>query len=789
MTPRRPHRRLVGRRRPALEGQVLPVPGAASGSRPRGSVVDRVGHRPVLGGAGRRLHAQPDRRPGRPGAGPGRLGDAAQAGAVPAARSRSRSCPSATSPSPTPPCRRRSGAPTWPSPTRTSAGMRHLRALADAGLTHVHLLPAFDFATIAGAAGRPGRARLRPGRRCRRTPSSSRRASAAVADTDGYNWGYDPLHYTVPEGCYADRPGRRRADQRVPADGGRAQRRRPAGRAWTWSTTTPRAAGTDPHSVLDQIVPGYYQRLLDDGTVANSTCCANTAPEHAMMGKLVVDSRGHLGQAVQGGRLPVRPDGPPPEGEHPGRAGGPGRAHPRPGTASTARRSCSTARAGTSARWPTTPGSSRPPRRTWPAPASAPSTTGCATRCAAAARSTTTRACRASPPGLFTDPNGDPVNGTAAEQRARLLHQQDLIKVGLTGNLRRLPVHRLRRRTASPAPQVDYNGSPAGYTAAPGEAVTYVDAHDNEILYDALAYKLPAGTSAADRARMQVLALATAVLGQGTGFVTGRLGPAALQVAGPQLVQLRRLVQRDPLGLRGGQRLRRRAAAGGGQRRPSGRTRKPLLADPALVPDCAAIDLADRRATGAAADPRVVAGVRPGHRRRRCSSGVSFPLSGHGRDPGRDHDDAGRPGLDRRWRSRSRWSSTPRRRRRPRRVPGLRGRDVALHPVLARLGRPGAAAAPRSTGRPARSPCRPAPWRCSCPEPSGDRAGGGGGRPSSGLGRRGRPFCSGLGQAGAAVLLGARAGGGRPRAGRRARSPPRPRRAAGRPRGSPRRPR
>ena len=37
--------------------------------------------------------------------------------------------------------------------------------------------------------------------------------------------------------------------------------------------------------------------------------------------------------------------------------------------------------------------------------------------------------------GLFTDPNGDPVNGTAAEQKARLLRYQDLIKVGLTGNL------------------------------------------------------------------------------------------------------------------------------------------------------------------------------------------------------------------------------------------------------------------------------------------------------------------------------------------------------------------
>lgn len=41
--------------------------------------------------------------------------------------------------------------------------------------------------------------------------------------------------------------------------------------------------------------------------------------------------------------------------------------------------------------------------------------------------------------------------------------------------------------------RLHYGGSPVGYTAAHGEAVTYVDAHDNETLFDALAYKLPAG--------------------------------------------------------------------------------------------------------------------------------------------------------------------------------------------------------------------------------------------------------------------------------------------------------
>ncbi len=50
------------------------------------------------------------------------------------------------------------------------------------------------------------------------------------------------------------------------------------------------ASGQADTSVLDRIVPGYYQRLLPDGSVANSTCCSNTATENAMMGKLVVDS-------------------------------------------------------------------------------------------------------------------------------------------------------------------------------------------------------------------------------------------------------------------------------------------------------------------------------------------------------------------------------------------------------------------------------------------------------------------------------------------------------------------
>ena len=49
-------------------------------------------------------------------------------------------------------------------------------------------------------------------------------------------------------------------------------------------------SGQDPKSVLDKIVPGYYYRLNLDGNVETSTCCQNTATEHRMMEKLMIDS-------------------------------------------------------------------------------------------------------------------------------------------------------------------------------------------------------------------------------------------------------------------------------------------------------------------------------------------------------------------------------------------------------------------------------------------------------------------------------------------------------------------
>ena len=61
--------------------------------------------------------------------------------------------------------------------------------------------------------------------------------------------------------------------------------------------------------------------------------------------------------------------------------------------------------------------------------------------------------------------------------------------------------------------QIDYNGAPAGYADQPDEVISYVDAHDNETIWDSLTYKLPVSTSMPDRVRMNTMSLATTAPG------------------------------------------------------------------------------------------------------------------------------------------------------------------------------------------------------------------------------------------------------------------------------------
>ncbi|MQY11178.1 Glycogen debranching enzyme [Streptomyces sp. RB5] len=394
---------------------------------------------------------------------------------------------------------------------RDSDGTRHLRDLAKAGTSYVHLLPAFDIATI------PERTADQSVPACDLpsfAPDSDKQQECVgkAAAKDAYNWGYDPYHYTVPEGSYASDPNGtdrtrefRQMVQSLNGDGLRVVM------DVVYNHTS--ASGQAATSVLDKIVPGYYQRLMADGSVATSTCCANTAPENAMMGKLVVDSVVTWAREykVDGFRFDLM-------GHHP-------------------KANMLAVRAALDALTPEKDGVDgkkiilygegwnfgeiADDARFVQATQKHMAGTGIATfsdRARDAVRGggpfDADPGVQGFASGLFNEPNGSAANGTTAEQRARLLHYQDQIKVGLTGNLAGYRFTDTSGHEVTGA-DVDYNGAPAGYADNPGDALAYVDAHDNETLFDALAFKLPASVTPAARARMQVVALATAALSQG----------------------------------------------------------------------------------------------------------------------------------------------------------------------------------------------------------------------------------------------------------------------------------
>jgi pullulanase-type alpha-1,6-glucosidase len=394
---------------------------------------------------------------------------------------------------------------------KDSDGSKHLRELAKSGTSHVHLLPAFDIATVPERRAD----QATPDCDLASYPADSDRQQECVAKTaakDAYNWGYDPYHYTVPEGSYATDPDGtdrtvefRKMVRSLNDDGLRVVM------DVVYNHTA--ASGQASTSVLDRIVPGYYQRLLADGSVANSTCCANTATENAMMGKLVVDSIVTWAREykVDGFRFDLMGH------------------HPKANILAVRKAldALTLKKDGVDGKkiilygegWNF--GEVADDARFVQATQKNMAGTGIATfsdRARDAVRGggpfDEDPGVQGFASGLYTDPNSSENNGTPEEQKARLLHYQDLIKVGLSGNLARYRFTDTDGKEVTGA-QVDYNGQPAGYADAPGDALAYADAHDNESLFDALTYKLPAGTSASDRARMQVLAMATAALSQG----------------------------------------------------------------------------------------------------------------------------------------------------------------------------------------------------------------------------------------------------------------------------------
>ena len=383
-----------------------------------------------------------------------------------------------------------------------SNGMRHLRALSDAGLTDVHLLPVFDLATVpegscvnvvtGGAADSP----------------AQQAAVNAQRDADCFNWGYDPFHFNAPEGSFASSPGdgaRRVIELRAMVQALHAAGLR-VGMDVVYNHTS--ASGQNDKSVLDRVVPGYYHRLSVTGDVERSTCCDNTATENLMMGKLMIDSAvlwvqqykidsfrfdlmGHQPRAVMeqlqaavnaAAGKPVQLIG---EGWNFGEVQDGQRfvqasqlSLNGSGIGTFSDRARDYVRGGS----PFDGGDSLIANQGYIN-------------------------------GLFYDAN----DKGGGKTKNDLMWAADVIKVGLAGSIRsfQFTTHwdaNLRLE------EINYNGQPAGYVLEPGEVVNYVENHDNQTLFDINAYKLPTTTSREDRARVQVLGAAINAFSQGVAY-------------------------------------------------------------------------------------------------------------------------------------------------------------------------------------------------------------------------------------------------------------------------------
>lgn len=138
---------------------------------------------------------------------------------------------------------------------KTSTGIDAIKAL---GVTHVQLLPVYDFKTVDETR------------------------------SDEFNWGYDPLNYNVPEGSYstdaADPVTRirelKQTIQSLHGDGLRVVMDVVYNHVFD--------AGA---SSFEQLVPGYFFRMNADGTYGNATGVGNeVASERSMARKFILDS-------------------------------------------------------------------------------------------------------------------------------------------------------------------------------------------------------------------------------------------------------------------------------------------------------------------------------------------------------------------------------------------------------------------------------------------------------------------------------------------------------------------
>lgn len=107
-------------------------------------------------------------------------------------------------------------------------------------------------------------------------------------DDTAYNWGYDPKNYNVPEGSYSSNPYD--GNVRINEAKQMIQALHNAGISVIMDVVYNHTY-TEEDSFFHKTVPNYYHRFAEDGTWSNGSACGNdTASEHKMFGKYMVDS-------------------------------------------------------------------------------------------------------------------------------------------------------------------------------------------------------------------------------------------------------------------------------------------------------------------------------------------------------------------------------------------------------------------------------------------------------------------------------------------------------------------
>lgn len=143
------------------------------------------------------------------------------------------------------------------SPEGEATGLDHL---VDLGVTHIHLLPSFDYLSV----------------------------DETKLDQPQFNWGYDPQNYNVPEGSYSTNPADgavriREFKQMVKTLHDNGLR--------VIMDVVYNHTGATEESNFNQLVPGYYYRQNADGSLSNASACGNeVASDRAMVRKFILES-------------------------------------------------------------------------------------------------------------------------------------------------------------------------------------------------------------------------------------------------------------------------------------------------------------------------------------------------------------------------------------------------------------------------------------------------------------------------------------------------------------------